>query len=147
MGLMKIRILVLSLLLAASPAWADDVTDQINEALNAYGHKDLPTAIAGLEAALSLVRQMRADSYGALLPDAPAGWTADKVETISVGMAMAGGTGATRKYHKGNDTVTVSILTDSPLLQVVSSLAGSGMVGIGGLQTRIVNGRRTIYMK
>ena len=147
---MNIRVVVLSVLISAlplTPTWADDVTDQINEALNAYGHKDLPTAIAGLEAALSLVRQMRADSYGALLPDAPAGWTADKVETISVGMAMAGGTGATRKYHKGNDPVSVSILTDSPLLQVVSSLAGSGMVGIGGLQTRIVNGRRTIYMK
>src|SRR5580658_2010354 len=142
------RILLLSLLLAASPAWADDVTDQIHEALGAYDHKDLPTAIAGLEAALNLMRQMRADAYGALLPDAPSGWTADKAETMSSGMGMAvGGTGATRKYHKGNDTVTVSILTDSPLLQVVSSLAGSGMVGIGGLQTRIVNGRRTIYMK
>ena len=148
---MNIRVLMLSVLISAvplTPLWADDVTDQINEALKAYDHKDLPTAISGLEAAVSLVRQMRADSYGSLLPEAPAGWTADKVETISVGIAMAGGgTGATRKYHKGNDTVTVSILTDSPLLQVVSTLAGSGMVGIGGLQTRIVNGRRTIYVK
>jgi hypothetical protein len=145
---MKIRILSLSLLLAASPAWADDVTDQINEALGAYGHKDLPTAIAGLEAALNLMRQMRADAYGTLLPDAPSGWTADKAETMSSGTGMAvGGTGATRKYHKGNDTVTVSILTDSPLSQVMSTMMSAGMAGLGGMQTRIVNGRRTIYMK
>src|ERR1700733_13421889 len=105
MGLMKIRILVLSLLLAASPAWADDVTDQINEALGAYGRKDLPTAIAGLEAALNLMRQSRADTYGALLPAAIPGWTADDVETVSAGVAMVGGgTGASRKYHKGDDT-------------------------------------------
>ena len=40
---MKIWVLTLSLLLAASPAWADDITDQINEGLKAYGRKDLPT--------------------------------------------------------------------------------------------------------
>jgi hypothetical protein len=149
---MNIRVQTLALLVVSvallAPARADDVADQINEALSAYGRKDIPTAIAGLDAALSLLRQMRADSYGALLPEAPAGWTADKVETIAAGMAMAGGgTGATRKYHKGNDTVTMSILTDSPLLQVMSTLAAAGMTGMGGMQTRIVNGRRTIYAK
>src|SRR4029079_5304455 len=97
---MTIRALTLVLLIACIPlpqARADDVTDQIHEALTAYGRKDLPTAMAGLEAALSLMRQTRADAYGALLPAAPPGWTADSVETISVGIAMAGGgTGATR---------------------------------------------------
>jgi len=148
---MNIRALTLALLVAASPlspASADDVTDQINEALSAYSHKDLPTAIAGLDAASNLMRQMRADTYGALLPDAPAGWTADKVETIAAGMAMlGGGTGATRKYHKSNDTVTVSILADSPLLQAIPMMASAGIAGLGGVRTQIVNGRRTLYMK
>ena len=43
---MNIRILTLSLLIAAAPplaAHADDVTDQIKEALTAYCRKDLPT--------------------------------------------------------------------------------------------------------
>jgi hypothetical protein len=148
---MNIQVLALSLVIASAPllpARADDVTEQINEALTAYGHKDLPTAIAGLEAALNLLRQNRADAYGALLPAAPAGWTADDVETVSLGVAMAGGgAGATRQYHKGNDTVTVSILADSPLLQAISALASSGLAVLGGMRTQIVNGRRTIYMK
>jgi hypothetical protein len=148
---MNIRVMTLWLLIASVPllpARADDVTDQINEALTAYGRKDLPTAIAGLEAALNLMRQSRADTYGALLPAAPAGWTADDVETVSVGVAMAGGgTGASREYHKGGATVKVSILADSPLLQVVSALASSGIAAMGGMRTQIVNGRRTIYMK
>jgi hypothetical protein len=148
---MKIRVMALSLLIACAsllPAWADDVTDQINEALTAYGRKDLPTAIAGLEAALNLMRQGRADIYGALLPAPPAGWTADDVQTIAVGLAMAGGgTGATRDYHKGDATVTVSILADSPLLQAMSAMASSGIAAMSGMRTLIVNGRRTLYMK
>ena len=98
---MNVRILLVALLAVATPlslARADDVTDQIHEALTAYGKKDLPTAIAGLQAALNLLRQMRADVYGSLLPAAPQGWTADNVETIAAGLAMAGGgTGASRK--------------------------------------------------
>ncbi len=148
---MNIRMMLVSLLVVAAPllpAHADDVTDQIHEAMTAYDKKDLPTAIAGLEAAVNLMRQMRADVYGALLPDAIAGWTADKVETIAAGVAMAGGgTGATRKYHKGNDEVTVSILADSPLLQAMSALASSGLAAMGGMRTEIVNGHRTLYMK
>ena len=148
---MRKWILALSLFMTAAPlapVRADDVTDQINEALTAYGRKDLPTAISGLEAALNLMRQGRADAYGALLPAAPAGWTADDVETVAVGVSMAGGgTGATRKYHKGDDTVTVSILADSPLLQAMSALASSGIAAMGGMRTQIVNGRRTLYLK
>jgi hypothetical protein len=147
----NIRVLLLSLLVAAaplSPARADDVADQIHEALTAYGNKDFTTAIAGLQAALNLLRQMRADVYGSLLPAAMDGWTADKVETISAGVAMAGGgTGASRKYHKGDAEVTVSILADSPLLQAMSALASSGLAVMGGMRTEIVNGHRTLYMQ
>jgi hypothetical protein len=144
----RICVLFLALAVAGAMARADDVTDQINEALSAYGRKDMPTAIAGLEAALDLLRQRRADAYGALLPATPAGWTADDVETVSIGVAVVGGgTGATRKYHKGDDTVTVSILADSPLLQAMSALASSGLAAMGGMRTQVINGRRTMYMK
>ena len=148
---MKLRVMTLWLLIASVPilpAWADDVTDQINEALTAYGRKDLPTAMAGLEAALNLMRQSRADVYGALLPAAPAGWAADDVETIAAGLAMAGGgTGASREYRKGDATVKVSILADSPVLQAMSAVVSSGIAAMGGMRTLIVNGRRTLYMK
>jgi hypothetical protein len=63
-------------------------------------------------------------------------------------MAMAGvGTSASRKYHRGGDTVTVSILVDSPLLQAMSGIAASGIAAMSGIRTQIVNGRRTLYMK
>jgi hypothetical protein len=145
----RISTLVLLIVIATpSLSRADDVTDQIKEALSAYALKDLPTTIAGLEAALNMLRQNRADACGALLPSPPPGWTADDVETVSLGVAIAGGgTGASRTYHRGDDTITVSILADSPLLQAMSALASSGIAAIGGVRTQIVNGRRTLYMK
>ena len=148
---MRARIWIVSLAFAVSPlmpAYADDVTDQINEAVAAYQRKDVPTAIAGLEAALNLMRQSRADAYGKALPEPPAGWTADEVETVAIGVMMAGGgTGATRKYHQGNSTVTVSIMADSPMLQAISALASSGIAAAAGMRTEIVNGRRTLFIK
>lgn len=151
---MDIRHLLLSCLLLATlsvPALADDVTDQINEAVTAYQRKDVTTAIAGLEAALNLLRQGRADAYGKLLPNPPPGWTADDVEAVAIGVMMAGGgTGATRKYHNGDNgdsTVTISVLADSPMLQAMSAIASSGIGAAAGMRTQIVNGRRTLFMK
>ncbi len=148
---MKTRIILLPILATfalSGLAWADDVTDQINEAVSAYARKDVPTAIAALEAAVNLLHQKRADAYGGLLPAAPSGWTADEVETVAAGLAMVGGgAGASRKYHKGGDTVTVSIMADSPLLQVMTTFASSGFAAAAGARTQIVNGKRTIYMK
>ncbi len=62
---MRLRhgIATLLLVLAMAPGTrADDVTDQINEALKAYQNHDTQTAIAALDAAANLLRQARADA-------------------------------------------------------------------------------------
>jgi hypothetical protein len=57
------RIAVLLCCIATvSGAHADDVIDQINEALQAYQNHDTQTAITALDAASNLLRQSRADS-------------------------------------------------------------------------------------
>jgi hypothetical protein len=150
MTILGVIVRTIAMLAAMSivPAFADDVTDQINEAAAAYARKDVPTAIAGLEAALNLLRQGRADAYGKLLPEPPSGWTADDVETVSVAVMFAGGgVGATRKYHQGDNTVTVSIMADSPMLQALTAFASSGIAAVTGMRTQIVNGRRAFFMK
>src|SRR3954447_2068504 len=75
----------------ASGAHADDVTDQINEALKAYQNHDTQTAIAALDAADNLLRQSRAEGLKKLLPPVPTGWTADAAASSAVGVAMFGG--------------------------------------------------------
>ena len=136
----------LLVMLAASGARADDVTDQIGEALKAYQNHDAQTAIAALDAAANLLRQSRAEGLKQLLPPVPAGWTADDAESTAVGVAMlGGGTTASRAYHNGDQRVEVQIIADSPMLQGVAALIGSPLAAAGGVKTVVVGGRRLSY--
>jgi len=130
----------------AQGARADDVTDQINEALKAYQNHDTQTALAALDAAANLLRQARAESFKALLPAPMSGWTADAAEATTVGAALlGGGTTASRKYHSGNQQVEVQIMADSPMLQGMAALLGSPFAAAGGMKTVVVGGRRLSY--
>src|SRR5277367_4368863 len=101
-----------------SGASADDVTDQINEALKAYHNHDTQTAIVALDAATDLLRQSRADGLKKLLPPPPPGWTADAAESTAVSVAMlGGGITASRAYHNDIQRVEVQLVADSPMLQ------------------------------
>jgi hypothetical protein len=146
---MRLRLGIATLLLAvvaASGARADDVTDQINEALKAYQNHDTQTAIAALDAASSLLRQSRAEGLKKLLPAVPPGWTADAAESTAVGAAMlGGGTTASRTYHNGSQRVEVQIMADSPMLQGMAALLGSPLAAMGGMKTVVVGGRRMSY--
>jgi hypothetical protein len=137
---------VLLIAAAASGARADDVTDQINEALKAYQNHDTQTAMAALDAASNLLRQGRAEGLKKLLPAVPPGWTADKSESTAVGAAMlGGGTTASRTYHNGSQRVEVQIMADSPMLQGMAALLNSPLAAMGGMKTVVVSGRRMSY--
>ena len=130
----------------ASGARADDVTDQINEALKAYQNHDTQTAIVALDAAANLLRQSRADGLKKLLPPPPPGWTADAAESTAVSVAMlGGGITASRAYHNGVQRVDVQIVADSPMLQTLAALINSPLGAIGGMKTVVIGGRRMSY--
>ncbi len=142
------RCLVLLMLAVAVPpvAHADDVTDQINEALKAYQNHDTQGAIAALDAAENLVREAGADALKNLLPPVPAGWSADNPESTAVGVAMmGGGTTASRVYHLDAQQVEVQIMGDSPMLQGLATLLGSPFAAAGGMKTVVIRGRRMSY--
>jgi hypothetical protein len=133
--------------LSAPAARADDVKDQINEALSAYDKKDLATATAALEAALGLLREARAQVWKTVLPEAPQGWTAGEVELASMGVAMmGGGTTAERDYTKGDQTVKISLLSDSPMSQAMAMMFSGAMSGPDN-QLVVIDGRRMMYSK
>jgi hypothetical protein len=132
--------------LLAPAARADDVTDQINEALKAWQNHDAQTAIAALDAASNLLRQSRADSLKKPLPPPPPGWTADAAESTAVSVAMlGGGITASRAYHNGIQRVDVQIIADSPMLQGLAALINSPLGAIGGMKTVVIGGRRMSY--
>jgi len=133
-------------IVTVSGARADDVTDQINEALKAYQNHDTQTAIAALDAASNLMRQSRADGLKKLLPPPPPGWTADAAESTAVSVAMlGGGVTASRVYHNSVQRVEVQLVADSPMLQTVAALIASPLGAIGGMKTVVIGGRRMSY--
>lgn len=141
-------LLVLGSLGTALPARADEVTDQIDEAVKAYHKKDYATAGAALDAASKLIRQLRADDLAKLLPDPLDGWKADDAEKTSMGAALLGGaTTVVRHYHKGNQSVEVNVTTDSPMVQGMGALLGSALMAGGDNKLVILDGRKLTYTK
>lgn len=94
--------MIASTLIWLNPSYADDVTDAIDKALNAYRDGQSQQAITQLELATQLVRQQRATAMEGVLPAPLKGWSADAPESSSVGAAMFLGGGSTikRNYHQ-----------------------------------------------
>lgn len=139
----------LCILAAAGSAAADPVTDQINEALAAYGKKDLNGAARALDSAATLIRQQETTQWKAVLPAALPGWTAQQTEGGAVAPALFGGAvTVSRKYQKGGAIVTVSIVANSPMVQAMASFLSSGLGAmLGGADFVVIDGRRLLHSK
>ncbi len=118
----------------AQAARADEITDQIGRALAAYRQNDLIAALAALDTAANLLRQAREDAWKTMLPAPLPGWDAKPAEVMRLGgLVLGGGTGVSRAYTKGGDSVQISVLADSPMLQgiagAIGGVLGSGLAG------------------
>ena len=133
----------LALLLAvmSAPAvLADDVTDSIDEATEAYKSGDVASAVENLNYAVQLLQQMKGDSLAKLLPEPLDGWEAKEAESTAVGAAMfGGGLTAERSYTKDKSRIDIQIVTDSPVLQGMMAMFSNPMFAAssGGKMTKI----------
>ena len=136
-----VRTLVALALLSAAavPAFADDITDAIEQARKAYQSGDLANAKQSLDLASQLIGHKNAESFGALLPNPLPGWKAEKVQTQAVGMVAFGGSVASRTYTNGKgDNVEVQITGDSALvMQFAPLLANPQIAGAMGKIVRV----------
>jgi hypothetical protein len=135
-------------LAGALPARADDATDQMQEALKAYDKGDYATALAALDAAEALVRQKRAERWQSLLPEPLSGWQADEPQSTTVSPAvLGGGTTISRSYHRGGDSVEISIVLDSPIMQGLSSLVSNPFFTNSDVKVLVIDGRKATFTK
>jgi hypothetical protein len=151
-ALIPMRFLILAagvlMVLPAAVARADDISDQINEALRAYEKHDLATTAAALDAASNLLRQAKAEAWKAMLPEPLAGWTAADAESTTVANAMfGGGTGVSRTYKKADQSIEITYIADSPMMQGLGSLMSSGLVTGNDIKLLIIDGRKVTYSK
>ena len=96
----------------------DPVIQTIEAALAEYKKQNYSGAATSLEYASQLVRQKKGEALAAFLPQPFEGWTADEGKSqVSTASLLGGGLTAERNYTKAESTITIAIVTDSPLLQ------------------------------
>jgi hypothetical protein len=120
--------------LAVSAAFADDISDAINEAQTHYKAGELSAAKQSLDLASQLIAQQTADALVTALPKPLPGWKADDPDTTAGGLFGFTGTQASRNYTNAkDDSIQVSIATDSPLLtQLATAFANPQLAGLMG---------------
>ena len=124
----------------AAPAVADDVTDYINEALEFYKDGQYSEAVSSLNFAEQLIQQKKSSGLEAFLPEPLKGWDAEAATSQAAGSAMlGGGISAERQYSKGDSSIRIQILADSPMLQGVMMMMSNPMFAAsdGGKMERI----------
>ncbi len=140
----------LALLLTCSAnLQADDITDQIDEAVKAYEKEDYNTAITALDSASTLIRQKKGELVSKLLPEPLDGWKAGEAKSSAAAAGMFGGGISaekcyTRKVDGKTETITISITTDSPLIQTMGMMFSNPMFMGQDNKLMVINGEKTI---
>ncbi|RGP36754.1 hypothetical protein [Pseudotabrizicola alkalilacus] len=121
---MRLSLATLALCALPFSALADQVSDKLQSALDAYAKGDLKTAtldIAMASGALAMEKQAR---IVALLPEAPEGWTRSVNDDYTANLAMAGGGAGTEATYTdaGGNTMTVTITADSPMMMGMAGM-------------------------
>ncbi len=131
--------IVLSLLVMPAAALADEIADQIKQALKLYEDGKISAALEELNFASAQLRQKKAESLAAVFPKAPEGFTAGKPTSESSGAAMLGAVTATQVYRKaGGGSAEIQVMTDSPLLQSMAMMMSNPMFLQSGRNGKLI---------
>jgi len=138
--------LILAGVLLAPPSRADEVENAAREALELYRQGDRAGAAAQFDYAAQLIRQAKGDDLARLLPAAIPGWTAEEASGQgAAGAFMGGGVHAERRYTKGDGEMTLSIMSDNPMIQgVMVMVQNPAMAGMSGARVQTVAGQRAM---
>lgn len=125
---------VLAGLLVSVSASANEVVDAVNAGLKHYQAGEFSQATAQLDYASTLIRQEKAEQVKQAFPAAPSGWTAEDASAEAAASSMfGGGISANREYNKGDMTIRMELVMDSPMLQAVSGmLSNPSMIAMSG---------------
>ncbi len=135
---------LLSALALSGTAQADEILDEIDEAVRLYKAGDFSGAVSSLEFAAQQIRQQMAGEVSAALPDPLPGWEAEDAETTAMGAAMfGGGITAERSYTKDDASVDIQIVGDSPMLQMAMGMFNNPMMlSAGGKKLIKIKGQK-----
>lgn len=139
--------LILAMLLHVHAVYADDnVLSTIREATRQYEAGDYTGAASNLDYAAQLVRQQKSERMKALLPEPLSGWEGKEANAQALGAAiLGGGVTVSRDYKRGTSSLSVEIVSDSPVLQSVLMMVNNPVfAGAGGGKLETLKGQRAI---
>lgn len=102
---------------------ADEFTDTIDAALEAYAADDVNAAAEELSYASTLLQTIKGERFAALLPEALDGWTreVDMEANAAVGM-FGGGVTATGDYAGPSGNVRIQMMADNPSIMTMAGM-------------------------
>lgn len=115
----------------ALPAHADDVSDALQAAVDAYASGDLGKTAASQTMATQALGTRQSALLAALLPEAPDGWTRTASEDYTQGFGMmGGGSGAEARYANadGSQAFTLSFIADNPMVVSMGAMLGNAQM-------------------
>ncbi len=119
-----------ALALSITPLAADEISDAIENALQAYQDGDNAYALEELKFAQQLLAALKRDELSQFLPEAPDGWTREISDDMAAGLAMiGGGSGAEAEYDNGSENFTITFIADSPMVMSMGAMIGNPALG------------------
>ncbi|MBC8208805.1 MAG: hypothetical protein H8E79_06525 [Desulfobulbaceae bacterium] len=123
----------------------DPVLVTIDQALQEYADQHYSSAADSLAYAGQLIRQQKGEAIGKTLPAPQEGWTAREVISKNLGGAVFnGGLSAERLYRRGDSSLKITILTDSPMLQSMIMLFGNSIFTTANKTLELIHGQRAV---
>ena len=132
-------------LVLAVPAHADDFTDSVAAALEAYEKGDIKAAKEEIDFAAQILAQMKAEGLKAFLPGPMEGWERKDDDGNSGAMAaFGGGQMASAAYWKDEENLTIQIMADNQMVTAMAAMfTNAAMMSSMGKVKRL-NGQKVV---
>lgn len=140
---MKRLLLLLAIAFACAPVFSDEITDELQLAIDKYTNGDIAGSISAVQLAESWLMEKQAADVTAVFGELP-GWQKQEESSQGAGAAfMGGGVTASCVYKKADARIEATILGNSPMLGMVSGLVGNAMMAqASGAKIIKINGMR-----
>ncbi len=139
---MKINTLIKTAILVSllnTAAYADEISDQITAGLEAYKEQDYKIALEELKFVTAQIEQLNQAEMLKLLPEPLEGWkvreTNNRDNQVAMSM-MGGGTTIKKEFERDRERVTVSIMANSPMMQMMTMMLKNPAMMAGQKNTK-----------
>ena len=132
--------------LTAGTAKADEFTDTIEAAMEAYQAGDIKTAKEEIDFAAQLLGQLKAEGLTGFLPPALDGWEREIGDTQSMA-AFGGGQMASATYTRDGQTVEIQLMAGNQMVTAMGAMfSNPALMGAAGKVKRI-NRQKVVITK